>query len=100
MNMLNSLADYTPGDLLEIVKQEGGVNKTYKVAVTNINFGENGLVTVWGHELGATAFDPTLIGTKQRYQYIVSVKKLGFERPSTYRGIPRTRENMRHYGVG
>lgn len=97
---LNILSDYTPGDLLEIVKQEGSVNKTFKVAVTNVNFCENGLVTIWGSELGATAFDPTLVGTKTRFQHIVSVKKIGFDPPSTYRGIPWSRENMKHYGVG
>ena len=99
---MNSLADYEPGDLLELVRQEGSINKTYKVAVTNINFGENGLVTIWGDKLGATAFDPTLIGVKTRFQYIVSVKKLNHVNQSyrpPWSGMSH-KDAMRYYGVG
>ncbi len=94
--------NYSVGDQLMITFRHGNGDKTYKVEVNNVNYNNNGLVTIWGNELGSTAFNPEFVGIKQRYQHIISVKKVGHMshnwRPP-WSGLSH-REAMRQYGVG
>lgn len=95
--------NYSVGDQLEITFRHLSGDKTYKVEVINVNY-NNGLVTIQGNELGSTAFKPEFVGIKQRFQHIVSVKKLGHRnvggdyRPP-WSGMSH-RNAMRYYGVG
>lgn len=99
---MNKLSDYQIGDVLNITFKVAGEDKTYKVEVENVNYNNNGLVTIWGNDLGATAFDPTQIGVKTRFRHIVKVEKVGHYshdyRPP-WSGLSH-REAMRQYGVG
>jgi hypothetical protein len=102
MNM-KALSDYEVGDVLELVRRFGLVDKTFKVEVTNVNYRDNGLITYFGDVSGSGAFKPEEIGFPTRYLYIVSVKKLAHNPVQAYRvpwaGLTH-KETMRLYGVG
>lgn len=101
---VRDINNYSVGDQLEITFRHLSGDKTYKVEVINVNYNNNGLVTIQGNELGSTAFKPEFVGIKQRFQHIVSVKKLGHRnvggdyRPP-WSGMSH-RDAMRYYGVG